>query len=155
MTQRLAHLRSRHSRLARWATGGVGFFVLAQALALQLLCFCGTCPLSLALGVGADSSRPVHACCLRAQARAAAQPHVTADTSCCDADHAPTAGLTLLPDALGQEPSPLPPAWVVANVALPPAALGLAFAAALPRPRSRAPPGFPAPVYLTTSSLLI
>lgn len=77
------------SRMARAATT---LLVFVQALSLQLLCFCGHCPRSFAVGVRADDradaedATPVHACCRHAREEALAAPHVQGQ-GCCGDEH--------------------------------------------------------------------
>ncbi len=69
--------------------------VFVQALSLQILCFCGHCPRSQALGISADAvaqAEPVHACCRQAQVeREAAAAQISAaqiaTQACCGDAH--------------------------------------------------------------------
>lgn len=67
--------------------------VAVQAMGLQLLCFCGHCPTSLALGVVAldsESAEPIHSCCAKAldeQAEEQGLGQATSGGPCCRDQH--------------------------------------------------------------------
>ena len=65
--------------------------VAIQAMGLQLLCFCGHCPTSLALGVHAqESGEADHSCCAGAlddQAAALGIGQLSDGAPCCGDDH--------------------------------------------------------------------
>lgn len=137
----------------RIATATVATFVLVQALGLQLLCLCGHCPRSEALGL-VTRAAPAHACC---HAATAAQPGPAADLSavqdpCCDDAHAARAPLAVL-----ERPHAEPQWLALAVVAMPAPALafGPGSAALLPVVRSRGPPGPNQPIWLHDLAILV
>jgi hypothetical protein len=148
---------------ARTATGlGVALVFLAQTVGLQVLCFCGACPLSHALGVGAPEVAAVeaeapHACCHGQDAAEpvdAAASQLAADVPCCGDRHTLTTPAATLPvQHTGLVPTP-----DLASVALPPALVEAKFhtlAVATPRSARGPPDAHTVPLYLRQAALLI
>jgi hypothetical protein len=126
-------------------------FVLVQALALQLLCLCGHCPRSWALGVG-EPLPVAHACCHQAEVpEPGAQ--LRADSDCCGAKHT----LTTVPAVERAQVSHSPDSSTLLAIQTP----LLADSAVLPPVRlhtptlARGPPGLGPPLYLRQLAFLI
>ncbi len=137
---------------------GAAWMWLMQALGVSLLCFCGHCPTSAALGMVADPGEQLHACCKQHQdelAKAAAgKPMWAAHESCCAGSHELVRT---------QAEAPSPPHVPQPLVQIADAAQPSLQAPALPPPAlrgtwtwSRGPPGpTHASLYLRNASLLI
>lgn len=145
------------SRTVRAATT---LLVFAQALSLQLLCFCGHCPRSLALGVGDSLAQtepePLHACCHQArleQIDQDAAAHQVNAQGCCGDDHS----VRDLP-ALAPSDTPLSlPALALLTVQIASIETQLPSRQELARAwvRSTGPPGAREPFFLQYQAFLL
>ncbi|MBI5608927.1 MAG: hypothetical protein HY902_08590 [Deltaproteobacteria bacterium] len=137
---------------------GAAWLWLLQALGASLLCFCGHCPTSAALGLVAEPSEELHACCKQHQEElaktAAGKPMLAAHESCCAGSHELVRTNAEAPTT-PHVPQPLMQMAEVSQPSL--------LSAALPPPAqrrswswSRGPPGQAGePLYLHYASLLI
>ncbi len=151
-------VRARQPNLRlRSLAAGAGLLLLAQAIGLNLLCFCGSCELSQAIGLHADGEQE-HPCCREAKARERQEVRkhttVSGEHRCCDGAH----GVTSVDANVCERQAVTSPQAVPVFVALPQGTDGpqphqrtLAVAT-----RPRAPPLRPGPaLYLQHASLLI
>ena len=144
--------RTRHARASRRLQAGVvAVFALVQALALQLWCFCGHCPRSVAIGVQAESSATEHACCRKAREAMLTEAAQVGAMDCCGDDHDVRAAPALVHAA-----PHLPPVAVVAWLAAQPATIEpVARATAVADwQRARGPPG-PSPTLFGQRTALL
>ncbi len=110
-----------------WATA-LTLLLLVQAMGLQLLCFCGHCPISHTLGLSAAAAddESAHSCCAKALDDQAAELGVgqaTAGGECCGDQHqlsgAAATAQTQPDPAVAHPPlaEPLPPPFGAAALA--------------------------------------
>jgi hypothetical protein len=137
---------------------GAVWLWLVQVLGAGLLCFCGHCPTSLALGVRAEPSTEIHACCQQRLAHEtkanAGKPSATPDRPCCVGGHELAHGQAELP-----RPNQTPQPQLLTSDLQGPVLLTEVQESPPTQhawPWSRGPPGAAAkPLYLQNLSLLI
>lgn len=131
--------------------------LFVQALGVNLLCFCGSCALSEAIGVGTAHAKE-HPCCRQAREREEreARRHTTISAAhrCCDGSHDLTrvdANVRDRDQLRAQDPArALMPAAILAPVAAPRSQSVVASWHSRAPPLRRGPP-----LYLQQSVLLI
>ena len=141
----------------RALAGCVGLLLFVQALGVNLLCFCGSCALSEAIGVGVAHAQE-HPCCRQARERdeREARQHTTVSAAhrCCDGAHDLTRVDANLRDRDPLRAQDLAPLLLPVTFLVPDIAPG--SPALVASRRSRAPPLPPGlPLYLQQSALLI
>lgn len=150
----------------------VTLLLLVQALGLQLLCFCGSCPTSAALGLTAASAPdPLeHPCCharhVAEQQQAQQGPSRTRDHSahagaqlvdrhsCCAANHAVSLLTATAPSRPGDWGSQ-PELYVVLRTCPAPLAVLTQVEQVGPQRARGPPPNSGVPIYLSHGALLI
>lgn len=141
---------NRQPSARRLQAGTVAVFALVQALALQLWCFCGSCPRSFAVGVQSEAAE--HDCCRKAREALLTATSQVSGQGCCGDDHAMRSAPAVLHAA-----SHVLPAVAIADLGPQPATLEpvLRLTAVAGWHRPRGPPGLAPPLFSQRTAFLL